>query len=115
MTYLLDTNAVSELMRGDPRVEKWMVGLRVGDRIVTCTIVRGEILFGIERLPESRRRAELERVGLQFLNAFICEPIPEEAGDIMLPSNLPVRGSDWHWTKMIFGLLLRPLHLAQLW
>ena len=44
-------------------------------------IVRGEILFGIKRLPESRRRAELERVGLQFLNAFICEPIPEEAGD----------------------------------
>jgi len=27
VTYLLDTNAVSELMRSDPRVEKWLASL----------------------------------------------------------------------------------------
>ena len=81
MTYLLDTNAISELMRADPRVEKWMFGLIEGDRNVTCPIVRGEILFGIFRLPVGRRRSELEQAGNQFLDAFPCEPIPEMAGD----------------------------------
>lgn len=81
MTYLLDTNAISELMRADPRVEKWMFGLNEADRIVTSPIVRGEILFGISRLPVGRRRSELEQAGNQFLNAFHCEPIPEIAGD----------------------------------
>ena len=81
MTYLLDTNAISELMRADPRVETWMAGLSERDRIVTCTIVRGEILFGISRLPEGRRRLELEQTGREFLDAFLCEPIPENAGD----------------------------------
>ena len=81
MTYLLDTNAISDLMRAAPRIEHWMAGLDQGDRVVTCTIVRGEVLFGIARLPEGRRRAELEDTGLQFLAALRCEPVPERAGD----------------------------------
>lgn len=48
---------------------------------VTCAIVRGEILFGIARLPPGRRRTELEETGRQFLAAVLCEPIPERAGD----------------------------------
>jgi predicted nucleic acid-binding protein len=52
VTFLLDTNIISDLMRADQRIERWMAGLDEGDRIVTCTIVRGEILFGISRLPE---------------------------------------------------------------
>jgi predicted nucleic acid-binding protein len=58
-----------------------MAGLDHGDRVVTCTIVRGEVLFGIARLPEGRRRAELEELGPQFLAVLRCEPIPERAGD----------------------------------
>jgi predicted nucleic acid-binding protein len=81
VTYLLDTNAVSDLMRAATRTESWMAGLDRGDRIVICTIVRGELLFGIARLPDGRRRAELEEVGSQFLAAFHCEPVPERAGD----------------------------------
>jgi hypothetical protein len=41
--------------------------------------VRGEILFGIARLPAGRRRLELEEIGHRFLAAFHCEPIPERA------------------------------------
>jgi predicted nucleic acid-binding protein len=81
VTFLLDTHAVSELMRADTRIEKWMAGLNEEDRIVTCTIVRGEILFGISRLPEGKRRAELEQMGRQFLDAFHCEPVPARASD----------------------------------
>lgn len=50
------------------------------DSIVTCTIVRGEILFGISR-TEGKRRTELEQMGHQFLDAFQCEAIPERAAD----------------------------------
>ena len=81
VTYLLDTNAISDLMRAAPRIEKWMAGLDRSDRVVTCAVVRGEILFGIARLPHGRRRMELEQAGRQFLSVFRCEPVPEQAGD----------------------------------
>jgi len=81
VTYLLDTNAISDLMRAATRVENWMAGLDSGDRVVTCTIVRGELLFGIARLPGGRRRVELEETASEFLAAFPCEPVPPGAGD----------------------------------
>jgi predicted nucleic acid-binding protein len=81
VTYLLDTNAISDLMRAAARIENWMDGLDRGDRVVTCTIVRGEILFGIARLPPGKRRTELEETGHQFLASVRCEVVPEKAGD----------------------------------
>jgi predicted nucleic acid-binding protein len=83
--YLLDTNAISDLMRAAPRIENWMAGLDQGDRVVTCTIIRGEILFGIARLPSGRRRTELEETGRQFLAAVRCEPVPERAATSTRP------------------------------
>lgn len=58
-----------------------MAGLNAADRVVVCTIVRGEILFGISRLPQGKRRAELETTAHQFLETFQCEPIPAAAAD----------------------------------
>jgi predicted nucleic acid-binding protein len=81
VTYLLDTNAISDLMRAAPRIENWMAGLDQGDRVVTCTIVRGELLFGIARLAKGKRRTELEESSQQFFAALHCEPVPERAGD----------------------------------
>ena len=81
MTYLLDTTAISDLMRGSSRIETWMEALAADDRIVTCTVVRGELLFGIVRLPEGNRRSELEETGRHFLALFHCEPVPEQAAD----------------------------------
>jgi predicted nucleic acid-binding protein len=71
--YLLDTNAISELMRAASRMESWMAGLEQADRVVTCT--------KIARLSAGRRRAELEETGHQFLDVLRCEPIPERAAD----------------------------------
>jgi predicted nucleic acid-binding protein len=79
--YLLDTNAVSEWMRGGRRIGEWIAGLAPGDRVITCTIVRGEVLFGIARLPAGRRRTELEGEGRECFAALPREPIPERAGD----------------------------------
>jgi predicted nucleic acid-binding protein len=68
-------------MRAAPRIETWMARLDPTDRVVICTIVRGEILFGIARLQEGKRRAELEETGHKFLAALQCEPVPPGAGD----------------------------------
>jgi predicted nucleic acid-binding protein len=81
VTYLLDTNAISDLMRADSRIEAWTEQLGQADRVVTCTIVRGEILFGIARLPPGKRRAELEGAGRHILAAVRCEVVPEAAAD----------------------------------
>ncbi len=103
MTYLLDTNAVSDLMRAAPGIESWMAGLDSGDRLVTCTIVRGEILYGINKLPESKRRAELEQTGHRFLAFLGCEPVPERAATSTLPSSVLGNNKVSRWMKMISG------------
>jgi predicted nucleic acid-binding protein len=55
---------------------------------VTCTIVRGEILFGIARLAEGKRRDELEiKTGL-LLGSILCEPVPVKASDYCATTKL---------------------------
>jgi tRNA(fMet)-specific endonuclease VapC len=79
--FLLDTSAVSALMREDPRMATWLTSVGQENRVVICTIVRGEILFGLARLAEGRRRAELEVKAHRLLAALPCEAIPQAAGD----------------------------------
>lgn len=81
MIFLLDTNAFSDLMRKHSRVEGRMSSLPVVDRVVICPVVRGEILYGIEQLPQSRQRQNLERQAAPLFAIIPCEPIPEGAGD----------------------------------
>jgi predicted nucleic acid-binding protein len=68
-------------MRADSRIENWMAELNAEDHVATCAIVRGEILFGIARLPQGKRRAELEETSRQFFAALRCEPVVERAAD----------------------------------
>ena len=51
------------------------------DKVVICTVVRGEIQYGIERLPQSKRRAELKVKASNLFAVLPCEPVPEAAGD----------------------------------
>lgn len=81
MDFLLDTNGFSDLMRADPQVEARLAALPASDRVVICTIVRGEILFGIQRLPSGRRRRDLETKAASLFAVIPCEPVPEAAGD----------------------------------
>ena len=81
MNFLLDTTAVSDLMREHSRVMQHMAETAVLDRVVTCSIVRGEVLFGIERLPQGKRQARLADRAMQLLSAISCEAVPEDAGD----------------------------------
>jgi predicted nucleic acid-binding protein len=82
VVFLLDTNAVSALMREDPRMASWLSSVPPDHRVVTCIIVRGEILFGLGRLPQGQRRAGLEAKAERVFAAVPCEPVPPVAGDL---------------------------------
>jgi tRNA(fMet)-specific endonuclease VapC len=81
MMFLLDTNAFSDLMRKHSKLDARMCSLAPVDRVVICPVVRGEIRYGIEQLPQSRRRQDLERQSMPLFAVIPCEPIPEAAGD----------------------------------
>lgn len=81
MLFLLDTNAFSDLMREHPQLAGRLVALAPTDRIVICSVVRGEIRYGIERLPQGRRRQELETKAAKLFAVLPCESVPEKAGD----------------------------------
>ncbi|HWE94529.1 MAG TPA: PIN domain-containing protein [Tepidisphaeraceae bacterium] len=81
MLFLFDTNAFSDLMRGDAKVLVRLGGLPSTDRVVTCTIVMGEIRYGIERLPEGKRRRDLDAAATTIAAGFVCEVVPASAAD----------------------------------
>jgi tRNA(fMet)-specific endonuclease VapC len=57
--YVLDTNAVSALMKGTAAVVERLAGTVPADVAVPQPVL-AEIAFGIERLPPSKRRAALQ-------------------------------------------------------
>ena len=82
MIFLLDTNCISALMREDAGMASWLSSVSTDDRVVMCTIARGEILFGLGRLAPGRRRAGLEAKAQGLFAALQCEPVPAAAGDL---------------------------------
>ena len=68
---ILDTNVVSELMRPDPdvRVRQWVSGRRA-DELATTAITVAEIRYGIERLPDGRRKEGLLSAATALFAAF---------------------------------------------
>ena len=68
MEYLLDTSTCSLLMAHAPQVVAHLDSLSdVGNYVFTCTIVKGEILFGIQRLPIGHRRQVLDNQAINLL------------------------------------------------
>ena len=58
---ILDTNVISEIFRPlpEPRVVDWLTSLE-GDVAIT-SVTLAELLAGVRRLPDGRRRDELTR------------------------------------------------------
>jgi predicted nucleic acid-binding protein len=79
LIYLLDTNAISDLMREHPRITARLRAATGSDRIVTSVIVRGEILHGLLRMPIGNRKALLETKAAALFASIPCEGIPEPA------------------------------------
>lgn len=57
---VLDTNVISELMRAEPnaRVLAWLVRQPMAG-LFTTTLTQAEIFYGLQLLPEGRRREDL--------------------------------------------------------
>jgi len=68
-------------MANHVEVKTRLASAQVNDYPVTCPIVRGEILFGVERLPIERRRRILENQVGNLFSGLVCDPIPEGTGD----------------------------------
>ncbi len=79
--YLLDTSTCSLLMKDNPRVKGRLNSISGSDYLFTCPIVKGEIQFGIARLPDGKRRQDLQEKANELFAAIPCDPIPENVGD----------------------------------
>ena len=115
MDFLLDANAVSDLMvRHVTLTDRLRAAVRTHN-IFTCVVVRGEIIFGIERTPLGKRRDLLQANANRVLNPIQCVPIPPAAADayakIKHAANLggtPIGENDL-WiaaTALVFGATL---------
>src|SRR5712691_12598 len=72
---LLDTNAVSDLMRDHPPIKARIA--THPDPIATSVVVVGEIRYGLERLPTGKKRTDLEARAQNILAALRIEPVTE--------------------------------------
>ncbi|AFZ38301.1 PilT protein domain protein (plasmid) [Stanieria cyanosphaera PCC 7437] len=84
LRYLLDTNVLSEPLRPKPNTSV-MEMLRLHDgEVATATIVWHELIFGCQRLPESKKRRSIET----YLKEVVQPNIP------ILPYNK--EAATWH-------------------
>jgi predicted nucleic acid-binding protein len=59
--WLLDTNAVSALMRADPRVTAWLARVTESETLRISANTNGEIRYGLYRLPAGKKRSALDQ------------------------------------------------------
>lgn len=69
MKYVLDTNALSALMKGDAKAVQRLVSETRADVLLPEPVV-AEIAFGLKRLPDSSKRRHLDQ---RF--ALFCEEL----------------------------------------
>src|ERR1700730_7666880 len=87
MTYLLDTNAISEWVkpRPDPGIVRWLDEVDE-DRTYLSVITIGEIRKGLQRLAHGRRRDRLD--------PWLSHELPWPFGARMLPVDAEV-ADEW--------------------
>jgi hypothetical protein len=75
-----DTNVVSELMRVEPStaVRAWVAAQGHHELRITAITV-AEILYGIERLPNGRRRDTLREAAVDVFSPFAEDVLPFDA------------------------------------
>jgi tRNA(fMet)-specific endonuclease VapC len=79
--YLLDTTIFSLMVKQNLTVRARVASLPAVDHMVICTVVRGEVLYGIERMPRGKKRQGLETKIVGLFASIPCEPIPQNAAD----------------------------------
>jgi predicted nucleic acid-binding protein len=79
--YVFDTNVISEVMKDTPdaAVAAWLRACPV-DAMFTTTICQSEILYGVRRLSQGRRRARLLAAAeAMFARSFADRVLPFDA------------------------------------
>ena len=76
---LLDTNAISDLMRDHSPILARLA--KHTDPIATSVVVVGEIRYGLERLPFGKKRTDLEARALRVLTNVRIEVVDEQIAD----------------------------------
>ena len=100
MSYLLDTNVISELRKGkrcDPRLADWFAGV-VEDDIFLSVLTIGELRKGIEQIQrrDQKSASALNRWLGRLIDSFqdkilpVDRAIAEEWGRMNVPGPLPV-------------------------
>ena len=80
--YLLDTSTCSLLMQDNSRVKGRFDSLTEADYPFTCPIVKGEIMFGVFRLPYGKRRQDLEQRANELFATIQCDPLPDTVAPV---------------------------------
>lgn len=124
MSYLIDTNVISELRKGDradPSVASWFAGL-AEEEVFLSALTLGEIRRGIESIrrrdPKSAAILEswLGRVAEQHRDRVLSvdRAIAEEWGRMNVPDPLPVVDGLLAATAAVLGLTLATRNTADI-
>lgn len=124
MNYLIDTNVISELRKGeraDPDVVAWFAGLADGE-VFLSALTLGEIRRGIESIrrrdPKSAAALEswLGRIADQHRNRIlpVDRAIAEEWGRMNVPDPLPAIDGLLAATASVLGLTLATRNTADI-
>ncbi len=124
MNYLIDTNVISELRKGeraDPDVAAWFAGLADGE-VFLSALTLGEIRRGIESIrrrdPKSAAALEswLGRIADQHRSRIlpVDRAIAEEWGRMNVPDPLPVIDGLLAATASVLGLTLATRNTADI-
>jgi predicted nucleic acid-binding protein len=124
VSYLIDTNIISELRKGaraDRRVRDWFAGL-AEDELYLSVLTVGEVRNGIERIRRRDRpaAASLERWLREIVGAHqdrilpIDQAICEEWGRLSVPDPLPVIDGLLAATAAVHGLVLATRNVQDL-
>jgi hypothetical protein len=116
LSYLLDTNVISELRKGkrsDPRVAAWFATIG-DDEVFLSVLTVGELRQGIERIRrrDIKRAADLNRWLRTTVETYqdrilaIDRAIAEEWGRMNVPDPLPVIDGLLAATAKVHGLTL---------
>lgn len=78
MNYLLDTNAVRAMVEDSPGMAAFLERARREKREMKLSVVTlGEVIYGLERLPEGSRKENLRKAVFPFL-VGLGLPLPVE-------------------------------------
>ena len=77
--FLLDTSVFTELARASPRRKVLAKYQQYAQRLITAAPVIHELWFGVERLPRSERRDNLERFLREVVSSIPCLPYGRRA------------------------------------